>query len=397
LLKPKLFSLIAFALLLSFAALRAYRYPEYSTDGLSYMANAIAMRGASVRVIHDTVYREAKAGIPGPAFEHLTGNDANEPTMQNNSFHDRATNPYHFAEYLPCFAIRPIFTELVYVLHYWFGVGLLTSIVLIPAVSYWLMGWLVLIWICRYAAIEMACLMSIVLMLTPPLLDLARSTTPDALSSLVVLSAVFLLFQQRNLLPGLILLIASVYVRTDNVILVVFVLAYLWLAESDLRVWHAAVLSLLAVGSVALINHFAGDYGPRMLYYRIEHVPSAIGEFIPVFGVHEYFGCLKRGVAGAWHSHFLPFLLMGLVGLLRRTSRAVVGLTVVTLVYTLAHLVSYPVPEARYFGLFFAAMGIAAGSAVSQDKAINQPVIARYPVVRRKYSRLVQAVTATIK
>lgn len=391
----KTLSLIVFAVSLSLAALRAYRYPEYSTDGLSYVANVVAMHGAGVKEIHDTVYRAAKAEIPVLAFAHLTGNDATAPAMENDSFRDRATNSYHFAEYLPCFAIRPIFTEFVYVLHYWFGVGLLTSIVLIPAVSYWLMGWLVLGWLCRYVAAETAALLSIALMLTPPLWDLPRSTTPDALSALVVLSAVFLLFEQRKLLPGLILLIASVYVRTDNVILVIFVLAYLSIAESDLRVAHAAVLSVVAIGSVALINHFAGDYGPKMLYYRIEHVPTAIGEFVPSFGVHDYLRDLRMGIAGALHGYYIPFILMGLVGLLRRASLAIVGLTIVTLLYAAAHLIIYPVAETRYFGVFFAAMGIATASAVSA-KASERTAPA-YPISKRTYTRLVQAVTAIVR
>lgn len=392
-LKPKPLSPIVFALILSLAALRAYRYPEYSTDGLSYMANAVAMRGASVEEIHDTVYRAAKAGMPAPAFAHLTGNDESAPATENDSFRDRATNSYHFAEYLPCFAIRPIFTELVYVLHYWFGVGLLNSILLIPVASYWVMGCVVLAWLCRYLATEMAVLLSMGLMLTPPLWDLPRSTTPDSLSALMVLSAVFLLFEQRKLLPGLILLIASVYVRTDNVILVGFVLAYLCLAESDLRVSHAAVLSLVAICSVALINHFAGDYGPKMLYYRIEHTPTAIGEFVPSFGIHDYFRDLRMGIAGALHGHYIPFLLMGVVGLLRRRSHAIVGLTIVTLICAAAHLVIYPVPETRYFGLFFAVMGIAMASAISANQARERT----YPIVRRNYTRLVQAVTAIVR
>src|SRR5690348_12212564 len=109
--------------------MRAYHYPEYSTDGFSYMANAVAMKGASVQVIHQTVYAEAMAGVPAPEFKHLTGNDPSEVAYESNSFRQRAVNPYRFAEFLPCFAIRPIFNECIYVLHYWLGLKLLTALV----------------------------------------------------------------------------------------------------------------------------------------------------------------------------------------------------------------------------------------------------------------------------
>lgn len=75
----KLWASLVFALILTLICLRAYKYPEYSTDGFAYMGNAVAMSGASIQVIHDTVYREAKAGIPEPVFNHLTGNDPGLP------------------------------------------------------------------------------------------------------------------------------------------------------------------------------------------------------------------------------------------------------------------------------------------------------------------------------
>lgn len=89
--KLKLFFLFSFGVLLTLATLRGYYYPNYSNDGLLYMANVLAMRGESVEVIHEAVYREAKAGIPPPIFDHLTGNDSIAPASENDSFRDRAT------------------------------------------------------------------------------------------------------------------------------------------------------------------------------------------------------------------------------------------------------------------------------------------------------------------
>ena len=389
----KLWFTVAFALCLTLACLRAYHYPEYSTDGFSYMANAVAMKGASIQVIHDTVYREAMAGIPGPVFKHLTGNDPSEPAWESNSFRERAANPYRFAEFLPCFAIRPIFNQLVYVLHYLLGVGLLKATVLIPVVCYWLMGWLVLAWTWRYVATPWAALISMLLLLSPPLWDIARSTTPDALSSLIVLAAMFLLFEQRRLLPGMILLIASVYVRTDNVILVLLALAYLYVTGLGLRASETAMLSALAVVSVLLINHFSGDYGPKVLYYRsFVEAPIAVGEIAPSFGIHEYLAALKIGISGVVHGPYIPFFLMGTVGLLRRPSRALIGIAAVTMGYTAAHLVIFPNPETRFFGPFFAAMGLVLASTISITQAA-QFVLAKRPVLRRDYPSLLSAPT----
>lgn len=166
---------------------------------------------------------------------------------------------------------------------------------------------------------------------------------------------------------------ASVYIRTDNVILVALLLVYLCLIADRLRLSHGMVLLFLAVGSVIVINHFAGDYGAKMLYYRIEQAPVAIGEFVPSFGIHEYFAVLKMGISGALHGQYLPFLLMGIIGMLRSRSRAIVELTAVVLVYATMHLIIYPVPEPRYFGLFFAVMVIAMCSTISITQTKREP------------------------
>jgi len=169
---------LGFAVCLTLAAYRAYQYPSYTSDGFLYMANAVAMHGDSIKAIHDTVYLEVSTTIPKPALDHLLGNDPVE-TSQSQSFHARAVDPYRFAEFLPCFAVRPVFNELVYVLHYKVGIGLLRATVLISVAAYWALGWIVFTWISRYVAEPWAALVSALLMLTPPVWDLARWPMPD--------------------------------------------------------------------------------------------------------------------------------------------------------------------------------------------------------------------------
>jgi len=367
----KILSVLAFAAVLTLASLRAYQYPEYSTDGFSYMANAVAMSGASVRVIHDAVYQEVKAGIPQPVLNHLTGEDETD-SAQSRSFRERAANPYRFAEFLPCFAVRPIFNQLVYVLHYKAGVGLLRATVVIPVLSYWLLGWLTLLWISRYMAAHWAPVISALLLLSPPLWDLARSTTPDALSSLIVLLALYLLFEKQKLLPGTIFLLVSIFIRTDNLLLVLAVLALMCMAGFGLRVSEAVMLAVLAVMSVAVINHFAGDYGAKVLYYRsFVEPPIAVGEITPRFGFREYLLALRAGLTGAVHAQYIPFFLMGVVALLRRPPRPILALAIVTTIYTTAHLVIFPNPEMRFFGPFFVAMGVALASGLQAVRPIS--------------------------
>ena len=114
-------------LLLTLVSSRPYFYSLYDMDMMGYIGNAIAMTGANLAQIHEVAYRAMAAEVPEMAKDHLTGRDKAGPPSQGNARQDRSTNPYHFAEFLPCFAIRPIFNELVYLLHYKLGIGLIRA------------------------------------------------------------------------------------------------------------------------------------------------------------------------------------------------------------------------------------------------------------------------------
>lgn len=379
---PK-FAILGFAIVLTLAALRAYQYPAYTSDGFAYMANAVAMHGGDALQIHGTVYREVYASVPKNILSHLLGNDAIETPM-SLSFHERAVNPYHFVEFLPCFAVRPIFNELIYVLHYGLGIGLLRSTVLISVLSYWLLGWVVFNWISCYVPRSWAAPVSVLLMLTPPLWDLARWPMPDALSCLVLLLALYLILEKKFLPLGITVLLASVYVRTDNVLLVLTVLAYLAIVKRAIEMPKALVLAMLAVGSVFLINHFAGDYGAQLLYYRAFIAPPvAPGEIVVHFGLRDYLAALRSGVAVVAHGDFSTFVLMGVAGLLSRPGQATMSLGGIAILYSTERFLVFPLAEERYFALFFAAMGIllmsSLGSALRRtslpldERSLNHP------------------------
>lgn len=374
----KLLPALGFLIVVTLAAWRAYQYPEYSSDGFQYMANAVAMHGAHAKEIHETVYRDVYAGVPSNILNHLLGHDPVE-TSQSISFRERAASAERFTEFLPCFAVRPIFNELVYVLHYWLGVGLLRAVVWIPVLSFWVMGWVALLWISKYTGWAAAAGLASVLVLTPSVWDLARSTTPDSLSALVLLVALYLILEKKLIAAGVVLLLVSVYVRTDNVLIALLTLAYLtWKRIIDVP--KAALLAVVAVASVFVINHFAGDYGSAMLYYRaFVAIPIAPGEMTVHFGFHDYVTALRKGIASVIHESFIPFALMGAIGLVRRASTAIVALTLLASAYSAAHLVLYPEPEERFFGLFFVAMGISMASALSQRASSSVEPLSQMP------------------
>lgn len=343
-----------YLLFLTLLASRPYLYSLYDMDMMGYIGNAVAISGASVRQIHDISYRAVDAEVPPAAREHLLGRDKAGPISQWESRQDRAVNADHFAEYLPCFAIRPVFNELIYLLHFKLGIGLVHATIVISVLSYWLIGVLVFCWLCRYASVGRSALGSLLLMLSPPILDLARFNTPDALACLVSLAALYLIFERDRMFWGLTVLLLSVYVRTDNALLAVAVLAYCSIISQQLEKAKATALAALAVASVFLINHFAGDYGLRMLYYRsFVAIPLAPGELAPNFGIEDYLRAFRTAVSQTMSGSLPLFLFMGVVGVCAQRQRTSQAIAAVTGSYLIFHFLLFPSGQERFWGVFY--------------------------------------------
>jgi hypothetical protein len=87
--------------------------------------------------------------------------------------------------------------------------------------------------------------------------------TPDALSTAVVLVALLAITRERADL-GCMLLLASIWIRTDNII--VLALALLILAWAKLPGWKAVLYLATGIASVMFVNRTAGNYGWTVLF-----------------------------------------------------------------------------------------------------------------------------------
>jgi hypothetical protein len=88
--------------------------------------------------------------------------------------------------------------------------------------------------------------------------------TPDALSSLAVLAS-YVAIDREKLVSGILLLMLSIWIRTDNVLFVVLMLVWLvW--KKRIPALHSIVLGLLSVAAVLWINYLSGNYGWKVLF-----------------------------------------------------------------------------------------------------------------------------------
>jgi hypothetical protein len=198
-------------------------------------------------------------------------------------------------------------------------------------------------------------------MITPPLTGLGRDTTSDAMASIVAMVSLYLIFEKRHFTLGMILLLSSIYVRIDFVALAGPVILICWL-QDRLPLWQGAVLSAVAVLSVLCINHFAGDYGIPMLYYRnFMGTPIAPAEMSVRFSAHDYLFAFRSGITKVAESFFLPFLLLAAIGLRSRRGRPVLA---ATLGYVILHFLILPNWQERWVAVFYVSAAICAADSL---------------------------------
>jgi hypothetical protein len=267
------------------------------------------------------------------------------PRAEASSVMDSAE---HLAQLEPLYAIRPLYLEAVAAVART-GMSIPRSINLVSALSLFGIGVVLVVWTQRpaYCALLMA---------TPAVALLGRFGTPDALSSLFVLSSIWALIKER-LFVGLLLLLTSIWVRTDNVLFVLAILAWLMLTRK-LSFWHGAVFACVAVGSVLFIHHFSGNYGWGVLFnysfVRGMH-PAVITAKV---NFRDYSGALGRGLQAVGGQEVALWALIGIATWrwLPRSSAPRQLLMAISFA-ALVRFLLFPTPEDRYFAWAYLIVG----------------------------------------
>jgi hypothetical protein len=175
-----------------------------------------------------------------------------------------------------------------------------------------------------------------------PVLTLGRLGTPDALAAFFSVSALWLIDLYGWRFVPLALLFVSLGVRTDNVLLLVAILA--WLAwEKRIPSYLAGPLAVVAVSIVFGINHWTHNYGWIVLI-RCSFLGGGYPAHVPhTLTIREYLSVFIEGGVVLF-SQISFWILMGVWAWMRRPTRLLPVVAVVLAV----HFVLYPSPEDRY-------------------------------------------------
>jgi hypothetical protein len=265
---------------------------------------------------------------------------------------DVLDSPEHMAQLEPLYAIHPVYIQVIDILWH-LGLTPQEAINLISALSLFLIG------IFAYAVNHNA-IYSALLIVAPPIIMLGRNGGPDGLSSLMIASGCIAILRGK-MFAGILLLMVSIWVRTDNLLILLAMLVWLcW--NKNFKYSYAAYLGFIGLGSVEFINRLSGNYGWRVLLHY-----SFVGGKYPAE--------ITSGMSLSQYAHtffvngeslapqLAPWLLLAIVAWNLKSPER--GLLMPIGIASACHYLLFPSAEARYLAWACLLCGILFINAVS--------------------------------
>lgn len=339
-----------FAGFVLFTAAYALLRPDYNWDMVAYVATALEDRYADPVDLHRETWSAIEQGARDSQLYNLQyGNPYNRHQWEN---------PADFQSQLSMYRVKVAYIQLLR----WIEpvTGIAFGSMLLSVIPSFAVGLLLMVWLMRENAIQGAFVLIPILMIA----DYVRMTTavtPDMLLALVSLLALYCYARGREAL-ACVLLVASVFIRPDNIILVFAMLVtavmFGWRILPLLAAFVAAFVSCVAISK---FGHHPGWWAH--FYFSCLEIQNSMTGFHPDFSLVAMVRGYVRGVMVALMNNDWPALLVLLVAawaLLQRFGRTsdvrLNGLVFAVAIGTLGKFVSFPLPDDRFYFVFIAGM-----------------------------------------
>jgi hypothetical protein len=337
--------------------------PYYNWDSLPYTALA-QVSSADPVVLHAAAYSTIDAEAPLNVSREF-----HSPERYPNYRGDMATNPWHFAEQLPLYSVKPLYILILAAIRR-AGPSALKAARLVSLFSYAMLGSVLFLWLRRYAGTFLAAVGTCLVLSTAEFLGTGAETTPDAFFAALAFLGLYLIFAESKLFLGLCLLGLLPLVRSDGLVVVALVLIYLVWKAPAFRARHALII-LGTEGLVYLIlGRLAGGYSYQKLFYHsfVER-QLAPAETTVHLTAGEYLHALYIFVLGTLATPRPIYFLLGLTSLKpHRIASAVRHLAWLGLAFTAIHILAFPLPDSRFLLLPFALFILWAASALGRGE-----------------------------
>ncbi|MGN6166457.1 MAG: hypothetical protein ACTHOF_18140 [Flavisolibacter sp.] len=284
-----------------------FKKPFYNWDLLPYTALVLKMDHYNAKQAHDLAYQFAKENIPAKNFQQLTDSTH---SYRNSMYNDAEA----FNGQLPFYVVKPLYTTLIY-LFYKSGIDLPHATLFPSLLAYLLIGLLLFHWLSRYLSQVATCIVALLVMISPPLIEVAKTSSPDCLSAFCLFASFYFIIEKPFLKIAFVFMMISVFVRLDNILTCLLILSVIffskrWDRKISFSNFFFMILSLLAV--YIFISSMANQYGWSIFFYN-----NFASRLHPVYGSGEHFSLKSYGrvmyehlLNGIKHSYITIFMTL---------------------------------------------------------------------------------------
>lgn len=266
----------AFALYILLTAFTAWVMPDANWDMLPYLAIAEEGSYPDAQALHDYAYSTVKAGVSAGDYKALTDD--------GGGFRSHMTdNAADFHSLLGMYRIKFLYAEILSTLSA--VMSPVEAMRLVQVFSVLLFGAITLLWLRREKALALAPAVGAVLIMAD-FGDAARASTPDLLTSALLLGGLYAYVRGREVATAILLFLAFM-VRPDNIVfLAIFVVLLVAFRQ---KAWGALAGFAASFVAYFAISHWAQHPGwwPHLWFSSIEQHYNMDG-FEPAFSVTAY-------------------------------------------------------------------------------------------------------------
>lgn len=330
---------------LVFNGFNALKHPLYNGDILSYAALILKLDNADTANVYEKKFQILKKEIPAERYGQLIAKAHNKSLLNKGKHND----------HLPFYVVKPLYILCCF-LFYKVSIPLGMSTVLPSVLAYIAVGILMFRWLKVYFSTVVTVCLCMMLMSWSVFLNMAKLSTPDAMSAFFVFAAMYYIIEKKHLTIGYLMLVLAIFTRLDNILLATAIMVMLFFLQREQFKTGKLLLALAGIAiSFFVIAFMAWTQGWDLMFITSYFKRMNLsGQATEQFNFEEYFHMLSLGVIYALNkSHIAKMIVLMLAYLLLIKGKWEIGKWVVftLLVVIVARFFLHPLTVDRfYFG-----------------------------------------------
>jgi hypothetical protein len=324
--------------------------PKLGWDGLAYATIAIGYDDNNKDEVHEKVYADYRLYLDEDALIDVT--------KKNQYKVDTANNTEIFFNQIPWYTVKPLYPLLIKAAMQT-GMDPVRSELVVSGLAFVFCGLFVFMWLTHLANPYVSMILTSLILTTPEIFNISRFTTPDMLSTSIVLLSFYMYLVKGKTNLSFFILVISLFSRPDNIIFYLLLVGGSFLIKKiSFRNATLAVASGLAVYIVQ--SKLSGHYGWQTLFFHsfVERLDDP-ASFVPYFGLIDYLKVYQDQVVSLVLSSNIPmYVIMAIVGFIVSTGasekvRDMRVMNILMLIYMFGHIVAFPGEKERLFATVY--------------------------------------------